>query len=214
MRRVIWLLLPLSATPALAHSTRYQPASCERAIDAAQQVRRLPTGLLNAVAIVESGRPNARTGAVTPWPWTVNVEGQGFFFTSKAAAITAVQELEAAGLHSIDVGCLQVNLMYHPAAFTNLEQAFDPMANARYAASFLTVLYERSQDWSKAVADYHSQTPSIGASYKTKVLANWHPPAGTVRRYADFLPRTAVYRDFRSGAYADFAGAPDQPSSR
>ncbi len=211
---MLWLLLLLSATPALAHSAPYQPASCARAITTAQRVRALPSGLLDAVAVVESGRRDARTGAVTPWPWTINVEGQGFFFASKAAAVTAVHELQAAGLHSIDVGCLQINLMYHPTAFTSLEQAFDPMANARYAASFLTVLYERSQDWSKAVADYHSQTPTIGASYKTKVLAHWHPPAGTVRRYADFLPRAAVYRDFRSGAYADFAGAPDQPSSR
>ncbi len=74
---------------------------------------------------------------VRPWPWTINVAGQGFFFPTKALAVTAVRELLASGVQSIDVGCLQVNLMFHPAAFASLEQAFDPMANARYAARFL-----------------------------------------------------------------------------
>ena len=35
----------------------------------------------------------------------------------------------------IDVGCFQVDLFYHPYAFTSLEEAFDPDANARAADS-------------------------------------------------------------------------------
>ena len=102
------------------------------------------------------------------------------------------------GFRSIDVGCLQVNLMYHPAAFSSLEQAFDPVANARYAARFLDALYDRSQDWIKAVADYHSQTPALGAAYRNRVLARWPPPDGTEIRYADFAPTEAAYGAFRS----------------
>ena len=45
-------------------------------------------------------------------------------------------------MRSIDIGCAQVNLMHHPDAFASLEQAFDPMANADYAARFLKQLHD------------------------------------------------------------------------
>jgi hypothetical protein len=47
---------------------------------------------------------------------------------------------EAAGITSLDVGCLQVNLAQHPDAFSTLAAAFDPVANADYGAAFLTSL--------------------------------------------------------------------------
>ncbi len=133
-----------------------------------------------------------------PWPWTINAAGQGFFFPSKSAAIQAVQQLQAAGINSIDVGCMQINLRYHPAAFRSLSQAFDPTANARYAAVFLTALYDHSQDWTKATGDYHSQTPTLAGPYQLRVLAHWNAPFGTVRRYAAFAPPGQVYRGFLS----------------
>ncbi|MGH7155948.1 MAG: transglycosylase SLT domain-containing protein, partial [Acetobacteraceae bacterium] len=128
---------------------------------------------------------------------------------TKALAVATVADLQAMGVQSIDVGCMQINLMYHPAAFRSLDQAFDPHANARYAARFLTVLYDRTGDWTQAAGAYHSQTPTLGASYRARVLARWHPPPGVVRRYADFRPREAIYGDFRGAraAYADFSGA-------
>ena len=198
MQRVLWLSL-LLAVPVLTQSPKsYAASPCESAISSAELSHQLPAGLLHAVAVVESGRPDPRTGQITPWPWTIDVAGQGFFFPSKAAAIAAVEELRAAGISSIDVGCMQVNLMYHPAAFASLQQAFDPFANARYAASFLNALYYRSLDWTKAVGDYHSQTPTIAAPYQVRVLAQWRPPFGTVRRYAAFLPANQIYQGFRS----------------
>jgi Transglycosylase SLT domain len=203
------LVLPRAAQP--------PAASCEAAIAAAQQAVRLPSGLPQALAIVESERSDPRTRTVRPWPWTINVGGEGYFFACASAAITPVRQLQAVGIRSIDVGCLQVNLMYHPLAFAGLAQAFDPMTNARYAASFLTSLYEQTRDWNLAAADYHSRTPSLGTRDERTMLAHWQPPAGTVsvRRYTDFQPRSSVHRDFQPGvAYADFAGAFDQPRNR
>ncbi|HEX5327570.1 MAG TPA: lytic transglycosylase domain-containing protein, partial [Acetobacteraceae bacterium] len=178
-------------------------------IAAAQAAAGLPSGLLAALGRVESGRLDPQTGTVRPWPWTINVAGQGFFFPNKATAVAAVQELQADGIRSIDVGCLQVNLMYHPAAFASLEQAFDPAANARYAARFLNALYYRSRDWTQAIGEYHSETPTLGAAYRTRVMARWHPPGGAgPPGYADFAPVTTTYGAFRSdAAYADFAPA-------
>jgi len=199
----------LSVGPAAARVPVADPqAACEAAITTAQDVAQLPHGLLASIALVESGRPDPQTGAIRPWPWTIDVAGLGFYFPTKAAAVTAVRALLELGIRSIDVGCLQVNLMYHPAAFATLEQAFDPSANARYAARFLDELYDRSKSWAQAAGDYHSQTPALGAAYRAQVLARWHPPATAELRaaYRAFAPTQLAYGDFQEdAAYGAFA---------
>ncbi len=167
--------------------TQQDAAPCQAAITAAEQSRHVPEAFLAAIARVESGRRIGATGQVVAWPWTVNALGQGSFYETKAAAIAAVQGLQARGVQSIDVGCLQVNLMHHPDAFSSLDQAFDPGVNAAYAASFLLNLFGQTGSWPHAAAAYHSQTPTIGADYQKKVLAEWATPpsdTATVRRPA------------------------------
>jgi hypothetical protein len=122
---------------------------------------------------VESGRRDPETGAFHPWPWTINAEGRGQFFPTKAAAIAEVRALQARGVRSIDIGCMQVNLRHHPDAFPSLEAAFDPATNAAYAARFLTELRGRSGDWQAAAAAYHSHTPEFAGPYRARVLAAW-----------------------------------------
>ncbi len=132
--RLLFLLaLLLRALPAAA-------GPCEVAIATVEREAGLPPRLLAAIARVESGRRDPATGTVEPWPWTINAEGRGSFFPDKAAAIAAVRSLQAQGMRSIDIGCMQINLRYHPSAFASLEEAFDPLANARYAARFLNEL--------------------------------------------------------------------------
>ena len=81
--------------------------------------------------MVESGRRDEATGERRPWPWTINVEGEGRFFDTKAQAVTWVRQAQTQGTRSIDTGCAQVNLLHHPAAFASLEQAFDPAFRRR-----------------------------------------------------------------------------------
>ena len=148
-------------------------ALCPVAIGAAERTLRLPPALLGAIGTVESGRRDPASGKLTPWPWTVNAEGQGYFHGTKAEAIAAVERLRAAGVRSIDVGCMQVNLLHHPEAFDSLEQAFDPHANAGYAARFLVSLHRETADWMQAAAAYHSRTPELGGRYRQRVAAVW-----------------------------------------
>jgi hypothetical protein len=163
-------------TPAAAFEAHSSPISdgalCLSAIKAAEKTARLPPKLLDAIGTVESGRLDARKG-VMPWPWTINIAGTGRFFETKAEAISAVQAARAGGVQSIDVGCMQVNLMYHSEAFASLDQAFDPTANAVYAAGFLNRLFIKTGNWSKAIAAYHSQTPGESGDYAQRVIASW-----------------------------------------
>jgi hypothetical protein len=146
---------------------------CRQAVAQAEQSYRLPPHLLEAIALVESGRKDPLTGAVEPWPWTLDAAGEGHFYASKAEAIAAAQDFQAKGVKLIDVGCLQINLYHHPHAFASLEQAFDPMANAAYAAQFLSQLHAELGSWEEAAAHYHSTTPELAADYKRKVLVAW-----------------------------------------
>jgi hypothetical protein len=86
--------------------------------------------------------------------------------------------MQANGVRSIDVGCGQINLMHHPDAFPNLELAFDPEANAAYAAKFLKALHSRTGDWNTATAMYHSATPGVGAEYQQQVQVVWPEEQG------------------------------------
>ena len=201
-RALLGLLCPLVAPlGALANtppsSTPTDPALlCRQAIQVAEREHRLPASLLNAIAKVESGRADPRTGALTPWPWTVNAEGQGRYFASKEEAISEVEALRQRGVRLIDVGCLQVNLHHHPGAFASLDEAFEPRANARYAGLFLTRLYAAERDWERAAARYHSSTPELGEAYRLKVLAAWpamaHKLAEEQRRNALIMAWTAT----------------------
>ena len=148
-------------------------ALCRAAIAATERSSTVPPQLLAAIGMVESGRRDPANGLRAPWPWTINAEGQGTYFDTKAQAIAAVRALQAHGVQSIDVGCMQVNLMHHPTAFASLDQAFDPSANAAYAARFLTELHAQTNDWPRAAGLYHSATPELGAAYQAQVASAW-----------------------------------------
>ena len=144
-----------------------ETARAERAYD-------IPTRLLDSISIVESGRWNNGRRASVAWPWTVTAAGEGKFFPTKAEAVAEVRRLKAAGVHSVDVGCMQVNLQYHPDAFTSLDDAFDPASNVAYAARFLKGLYQATNHWPTAASYYHSQTPKLAAEYRDKLMKIWN----------------------------------------
>jgi hypothetical protein len=204
---------PVPPGNALRQAAAADPAMlCETAVTTAEYLSRLPPRLLGAISLTETGRMDLATGRIRPWPWTINAEGEGQFFDTRQAAIAAVKALLARGVRSIDVGCLQVNLMYHPDAFASLEEAFDPGGNANYAARFLNSLYAESKDWANAIAAYHSVTPALGDVYRVLVMARWQngdPHAAVTQPaiYGDFARDDRVYGAFApsSRVYGAFA---------
>ncbi|HLO75694.1 MAG TPA: transglycosylase SLT domain-containing protein [Magnetospirillum sp.] len=133
----------------------------------------IPSQLLDAISLVESGRYDPESKATLAWPWTVMAEGEGRYFPTKAEAVAEVKRLKARGVKNIDVGCMQVNLMYHGQSFGSLEEAFEPATNVGYAARFLKGLYASTNHWPTAASYYHSQTPSLAANYREKLMKVW-----------------------------------------
>lgn len=151
---------------------------CERAGAEAEHAFGLPNGLLLAIGRVESGRWDRALGRLVPWPWTINQAGAGQLVETKEDAVRLTRSALASGQRNIDVGCFQVNLLHHPNAFTTLDEAFDPVSNARYAARFLTDLRARAGSWAGAVEAYHSANPARAIPYGRAVRERWMEAAG------------------------------------
>lgn len=175
---LVWLPAPAPAAEAATAGDADSGALCEQAVALAERAEQIPRHLLGAIAHAESGRPVATDRVAGPWPWTVNAGGQGLFFESKLAAMEAVDRLLARGERNIDVGCVQINLGFHPDAFLDLEEAFDPLANAAYGAVYLKALFMQTGSWPEAVGRYHSTTHSRNSAYRDKVLDLWNRGRG------------------------------------
>jgi hypothetical protein len=147
---------------------------CREAIGRTENAFRLPVGVLQAIALAESGRWDRRTREKFAWPWTVTARGKGTFYPDRAAAIAAVRALKRDGVRNIDVGCMQINLLHHPDAFASLDEAFDPAANSRYAARLFARLREANRSITRAIAHYHSTTRRLNIPYTRKVVRLWN----------------------------------------
>jgi hypothetical protein len=161
----------LAVVPLAGASAKDEAGACLGLIKSAEKSQAIPDGLLKAIGFTESGRVLA-DGRRVPWPWTVNTDGQGYYFETKKDAIAFVQGLQAHGVSVIDVGCMQVDLYYHPNAFASLDAAFDPATNVAYAAKFLNELKSETGDWGVATQYYHSRNPYLGQIYAGRVTLN------------------------------------------
>jgi len=147
---------------------------CKQATRQAETKGALPQDLLTAISFAESGKWDPEKQAIIAWPWTVTSGGKGHYFPDKQTAIAFVRDLQQKGVSNIDVGCMQVNLHYHPDAFSTLEEALDPKTNARYAARFLSELHQEKKSWTAAVQRYHSADPGRGGRYHARVMNFWN----------------------------------------
>ena len=206
------LLAALPHGPAQANAPGL---ACQAAIAVAEREHGIPDGLLQSIGLVESGQRSAETGTRLPWPWAVNVAGEGQLAPDRVAAIALVARAQGRGLRSVDIGCLQINLLHHPQAFASLEEAFEPLANARYGGGFLLALRNRLGNWPAAVAQYHSAEPARGAEYQARVMAQWSGAAGSAVAAAPRLPVVRIRADAHAPlwALAGLAVAVHRPTS-
>ncbi|MGF1445889.1 MAG: lytic transglycosylase domain-containing protein [Pikeienuella sp.] len=160
---VLWscalgLSRPVAATPAVL---------CERAADRAAAEHGVPRDLMRAIALAETG--TTRRGRYGPWPWTLNIAGEGRWFDSRAEARAVAEAAIAAGRRSTDIGCFQINWRWHGDGFRSIDAMLDPTTSADYAARFLKRLRGEAGDWVTAAGWYHSRTPAHAERYRGAV---------------------------------------------
>lgn len=180
---VFWSVLgvfsnPLFGGPTAAYANVDNADACDHVARIVANETGVPLDILRAITRTETGR--AKNGVLAPWPWTVNMEGKGVWFDNQQDALAYVHKHYAAGARSFDVGCFQLNYRWHGQHFSDVTHMFEPVANARYAADFLSRLYAETQNWDDAAAAYHSRTPKYAEKYKARfkrIMANLPDPS-------------------------------------
>ncbi len=125
------LMLVAAAQAGFAMPNAHTGDLCDQAARRAALSEGVPLDVLRAISRVETGR--TVDGQFLPWPWTINVEGKGYWFTSESEAKTYVFKIFKAGARSFDVGCFQINYRWHGKGFRSIETMFDPDPNASCA---------------------------------------------------------------------------------
>lgn len=148
------------------HSWASVAQNCDAAAQNASNATGVPLNVLLAITRTETGR--RKSGGLEPWPWTVNMEGDGNWFDTEDEARAYVFRHFKRGARSFDVGCFQINYKWHGQAFSSIDDMFDPQKNAVYAAQFLRDLHKELGSWSKAAGAFHSRTPKFANRYIQK----------------------------------------------
>jgi soluble lytic murein transglycosylase-like protein len=152
------------SAPAAAAATN----PCETEILQASAKYGVPVGILYAVGLTETGNRGSLQ------PNAMNIEGKAVFPSSAAEALRIFDEAEKRGARLIDLGCMQINHLYHGAHFASVGAMLDPHQNVDYATRFLADLKRQHMSWSMAVARYHAGPDNDPAqkSYVCRVIAN------------------------------------------
>ena len=149
MKRLMlfWMVLGASA---LAQAETPPPAYQRAALAGG-----VPPEVLYAVAKMESNF-NSKIG-IYPWPWTLNVKGQGFYFATRAEACNAaLVALERHGKYGVDIGLTQQNWGWIGAQhYASPCDALSPVDNHNTAAIELRKCFDKEGDWVMAAGCYH-----------------------------------------------------------
>lgn len=115
----------------------------------------VPPEVLYGIAMSESGN-RLRSGHFRPWPWTLNVAGVPRRYPSRMEAWKGLIFFLKQGIHSIDVGLMQVNWRYHHDKLGTPWRALDPVYNTQTGAKILRAEYQKTREWKQAIGRYHS----------------------------------------------------------
>jgi len=115
----------------------------------------VPPAVLYAVAKMESNL-KIKIG-IYPWPWTLNIKGQGrYFATRDEACDAAVQGLAQHGRYAVDIGLTQQNWGWIGAKYYAQPcDALSPVDNLNIAAIELRRCFDKEGDWVRAAGCYH-----------------------------------------------------------
>lgn len=114
----------------------------------------LPPGLVYAVARCESNT-KLTSGAVRPWPWTLNVAGAPYRFATRRAAYRKFIQVLDSGRRNVDAGLMQVNWRWHGDRLKDPWLALEPHHNLDAGAAILRQRLDESGDWLTAAGRYH-----------------------------------------------------------
>lgn len=95
----------------------------------------VPADILYALAAKETN-VKMNNGTVAPWPFTLNVNGKGYWYASYEDMMTAAYEFLNEGITSIDIGLFQVNWRWNGHRVQSIEELGEPKKMALWLRKF------------------------------------------------------------------------------
>ena len=140
------ICLCMASNNALASNSYVQGprvGKIKRLIAITEEQYGIPSGLLEAIAFVESGINNH----------VINVAGKAVIATNNNEALKVISDARENGIRNIDVGVMQLNYRWHSNAFANIQEMLNPKRNIEYAAKFLLRLKKEHGTWYAAICN-------------------------------------------------------------
>ena len=125
--------------------------------------------LFYAIALTESGQ-STMTADYRPWPWTLSIDGEPHFFSTRQEARSALLDAVSRSPAQLGVGLFQIEFRFHSRRFESVDAMLDPYANARVAAEIFSEGLSTSGGnvW-EAVGLFHSASPELANAYRNRV---------------------------------------------
>ncbi|MEM8500676.1 MAG: hypothetical protein AAF542_21865 [Pseudomonadota bacterium] len=160
---------------AILSSARTLPADLDAVYEQVSAYCGVPSDILYAVSLVESGR--WREGKNAPWPWTLNIEGKGYYFATREAMFEQVMAA-ISEKRSVDIGPMQTNWHWKFEQLGSPWKATEPVFNIKTGCQIIRALYEKHGDWWVAVGKYHRESDAprhqrAAAQYSARVYKEW-----------------------------------------
>lgn len=145
-------------------------------LDRAAAETGLDREIIRAIAFEESQRVDPGNDQTRPWPWTLNVQGQGIYYQSRAEAALALRDFQERGITNIDIGAFQINLRWNGDLARKPEDLLDPRVNLWAFAQVIRECISRVGKALPAVLScYHTGQAgnAQGRRYASRVLRRY-----------------------------------------
>jgi hypothetical protein len=132
----------------------------------------IPSEVLFAVSLQESGTTMNGRREFAPWPWTLNISEAGHYFRTHDEALAALEREIGANNRRVAVGMFQIHLRFNGHRVDDVRTLLDPATNLRIAAKVLRdcgVKYEALAD--RLSCYYSGDVDAAGEAYARQVLA-------------------------------------------
>lgn len=124
---------------------------------------------LLVVKIITHESKSYYKGKAQPWPWTLNIDGRGFYYRTFKEALFAAKKAYKNKVKKLGIGLGQIEWKYHKTRFNDLSEALNPKKNI------------------KAVCDILDEGRSLGITNAYELAAYYHRPIrdSLAFKYAD-----------------------------
>ena len=191
---VVWAICVL---PAIGSANPFLEIR-EEHWDEAMHISGMSSELLYGIALAESGNSFNGMRSYGPWPWTLNVNREPLFFSSRSAARQHLRAEVAEGNEQIAVGIWQIYLRWNGHLVDDPLDLLDPVTNLYAAAIVLRDCGARFDGVREVLSCYHAgRVREVGLAYADRVIRlaeRWggafimpKPPAGVRYTLADAL---------------------------